>query len=172
MNDAHRHPFRILTVCWGNICRSPMAEFALREAFEEAGLGDAVHVSSAGTSAEELGNAMDRRAIAALTRNGVQDTGFRAHRARRFTADWFARFDLILAADYVHERILRELAPTAADQARVRLLRSFDPEAVAAGDLGMADPWYGGEADFDLTFAQVAAAISGVVDYVRAQLAS
>ena len=55
--------YRVVVVCWGNICRSPMAEFILREAFEDAGLGDRVSVSSAGTSTEELGRPMDRRTM-------------------------------------------------------------------------------------------------------------
>ncbi len=162
--------YRIVTVCWGNICRSPMAQFVLRAALEEAGLGGRAEVISAGTSAEELGNRMDRRALATLRRNGVPDTGFDQHIARRFTASWFDEADLVLAADHIHYRILLGLARDEDEAASVVLLRSFDPQAVAEGDLGMADPWYGGQEDFDLTYEQVRRAAPGVVGYVRARL--
>jgi protein-tyrosine phosphatase len=147
-----------------------MAEFVLRQAFEDAGLGDRVVVDSAGTSTEELGRPMDRRTIAAMQRHGVRDTGFGAKRARQFNADSFDDSDLVLASDHVHDDILRRRARDAGDLAKVRLLRSFDGEAVAAGTLGMDDPWYGDDDDFDTTHAEVAAAAPGVVEFVRAQL--
>lgn len=162
--------FRITVVCWGNICRSPMAEFVLRQAFDDAGLDGRVRIDSRGTSAEERGNPMDRRAVAALVRHGIRDTGFRAHRARRFGPADFDEHDLVLAADHVHDRILRDRTRDETDAAKIHLLRSFDPEAVASGELGMDDPWYGTERDFDVTFAEIAAAAPGVVAHVRSRL--
>lgn len=151
-----------------------MTEYMLRAAFDDAGLGDVVEVTSAGTSAEELGNGMDRRARAALARNGVPDLGWSAHRARRFDSAWFEDVDLVLANDVVHDDILRKLAsradPTGGYDAKVRLLRSFDDEAMEHGDLRMADPWYGDDSDFDLTYEQIRAAIPGVVEFVRDEL--
>ncbi len=168
-------PYRILTVCLGNICRSPMSEYMLRAAFDEAGLGDEVEVTSAGTSAEEAGNRMDRRAVAALRRNGVPDLGWSSHRARRFDSRWFDDVDLVLANDLVHDQTLRKLArradPSGEYDTKVRLLRSFDPEAMERGDLRMADPWYGDDSDFDITFEQIQAATPGVVEFVREELA-
>lgn len=124
--------YRVTVVCWGNICRSPMGEFMLREAFDEADLGDRVVVDSAGTSTDELGRPMDRRTTATLRRHGVTDTGFAAKRARQFQADSFDDSDLVLAADHVHDEILRRRARDEDDVAKVRLLRSFDPVAAAA----------------------------------------
>lgn len=148
-----------------------MAEFMLRAAFDEAGLADRVEVTSCGTSAEERGNPMDRRAVATLRSHGVPDMGWSAHRARRFDEEMFEEADLILAADHVHDRTLRRWAGGNAEyEDKIRMLRSFDPESVEADDLGMADPWYGGGSDFDLTFSQVEKAIPGIVEYVRAQL--
>ena len=151
-----------------------MTEFMLRAAFDEAGLGDVVEVTSAGTSAEEQGNRMDPRAAAALARNGVPDQGWSAHRARRFDSGWFEEVDLVLANDTVHDDILRKLAsradPTGGYDTKVRLLRSFDDEAMERGDLRMADPWYGDDADFDLTYQQIRGAIPGVVEFVRDEL--
>ena len=102
--------YRVTVVCWGNICRSPMGELMLREAFDEADLGDRVVVDSAGTSTDELGRPMDRRTTATLRRHGVTDTGFAAKRARQFRADSFDDSDLVLAADHVHDEILRRRA--------------------------------------------------------------
>ena len=167
MTTSREHPaYRITVVCWGNICRSPMAEFMLRGAVEDAGL-DGVEVDSRGTSTEELGNPMDRRTVAALRRAGVADTGFAQHRARQFTADDFDDSDLVLAADHIHERILRERARTEQDAAKIRMLRSFDPDAVAADELGMDDPWYGGDDGFDVTYREIEGAVPGIIEHVR-----
>lgn len=163
-------PYRIAVVCWGNICRSPMAEFVLRDAFEYAGLTELVHIWSAGTSTEELGRPMDQRTIAVLRRNAVSDTGFGDKRAVQFHSHSFDDADLVLTADHVHQRILHERARSEHDRAKIRMLRSFDPRAVAAGTLGMDDPWYGADEDFDLTYAEIVAAAPGIVDYVRDRL--
>ena len=87
--SATDRPYRVTVVCHGNICRSPMAEFLLREAFEDAGLGDRVAVDSAGTSSEELGNGAHPRTLATLRRHGHRDVGWSAHRARQFRAEDF-----------------------------------------------------------------------------------
>src|SRR5699024_2205170 len=80
--------YRITVVCTGNICRSPMAEFVLRERFEAAGLGDRVSVDSAGTTAWEEGNPPDPRTLDVLARHG--HTGdYSDHRARVFDKRWF-----------------------------------------------------------------------------------
>lgn len=164
-----RPAYRIAVVCTGNICRSPMGEWLLREAFDDAGI-DGVEVVSAGTSAEESGNPMDPRTVAVLSRNEHADTGWGGHRARRFTAEDFDELDLVLAADRGHERALSRLAPSADDRDKVRLFRSFDPESAAADDLEMDDPWWGEDADFDRTYAEVRAAVPGVVEHVRREL--
>lgn len=167
MSDA---PYRISVVCWGNICRSPMGEFMLRDAIEDTGLADRVVIDSLGTSAEELGNPMDRRTRSVLSRKGVRDTGFAAHRARRFKPEHFDEADLVLAADHVHERILRERARDDDDAAKIHLFRSFDPDAVAADHLAMDDPWYGNDASFDQTYDEIEAALPGIVEHVRREL--
>lgn len=161
-------PYRVTVVCTGNICRSPMGQFILRERFEEAGLGDRVEVDSAGTHEWEVGNPADPRTIAVLERNGHRDFGGEAHVARKFDPSWFAHTDLLLAADRGHAKALQRLAPTEEDRAKVRLLRAFDPEA--GDDLDMDDPWYGDDAAFDRTYAEVTAAADGVVEFVRREL--
>lgn len=163
--------YRICVVCWGNICRSPMAEYLIKEAVADAGLAGSVIVDSAGTSAEESGNPMHHRTRATLERHGHRDLGWGTHRARRFAAEWFDEVDLVLAADHDHVRILQARARTDADRAKIRLVRSFDPRAVAAGEVGMADPWYGTEPAYEQTYGEIMAAIPGILHHVRAELA-
>ena len=76
----------------------------------------------------------------------------------------------MLAADAGHLRDLTRLARTPEQRAKVRLFRSFDPEAERAGDLDMVDPWYGDDSSFDQTYAEVVAAADGVVEHVRQRL--
>ncbi|OLT03303.1 protein tyrosine phosphatase [Kocuria sp. CNJ-770] len=161
--------YSIVAVCTGNICRSPMAEFALRRAFEAAGLGERVRVDSAGVSDEELGNPVDPRAGDLLCREGLDAS---AHAAQAFDPARFADRDLVLALDLVHWRRLRALAPDAPAAEKVRLLREFDP-AVAGSEhteLGIYDPWYGGAEDFETTYGMIAAAVPGVVRAVAGEL--
>ena len=170
MEGMSERPYRVTVVCHGNICRSPMAEFLLREAFADAGLDGRVEVDSAGTSTEELGNPAHPRTIATLTRHGHPDLGWSEHRARQFRADWFDTTDLVLAADHPHADRLTRLARDEDDAATVRLVRSFDPEALAAGELGMDDPWYGGDAEYEQTYDEIRAAVPGIVEHVRREL--
>lgn len=169
-SPASAEPYRVTVVCWGNICRSPMGEFLLREAFEDAGLGDRVVVDSSGTSSDELGSSVHVRTVAVLQRNGHAEDGWHDHAARRFDPDWFGRYDLVLPVDHVHLERLERIARSDADRAKLRLFRSFDSDAVAAGELGMDDPWYGTDPAYDQTYAEITAAVPGIVEHVRAEL--
>ncbi len=153
---------RILTVCLGNICRSPTAEAALRRAAVEAGL-DGVEIDSAGTGDWHLGHAPDRRMAAAARAAGLELTGT----ARLVTVDDFARFDLILAMDRANLAALRRMAPTLQAQERVRLFRSF--EKGADGE-DVPDPWGGAAEGFDRVVEISIAAAEGVVEWIKAQL--
>jgi protein-tyrosine phosphatase len=167
---SSNRPYRVIVVCTGNICRSPMGEFVLRERFEAAGLGERVVVDSAGTHSWEVGNPADPRTLDVLRRNGHADFGGRDHVARRFERSWFDEVDLVLAADRGHFRELTQLARGDAQRDKVRMFRSFDPVAAGDGDLDMVDPWYGDDSSFDQTYAEVVAAADGVVEHVRAEL--
>ncbi|RPF21639.1 low molecular weight protein-tyrosine-phosphatase [Myceligenerans xiligouense] len=156
--------YRVMTVCTGNICRSPMAEIVLRDRFGSAGLD--VVVDSTGVSDEEHGNPIDRRARTALAARGYP-TGD-GHIARQATGIAVDSRDLVLAMTNQHARRLRALRPGA----DVRLYRSFDPAAagLATHLLDIADPWYGGPDDFEECLDQIEAAADGVVAHVRTGL--
>lgn len=162
-------PYRVMVVCTGNICRSPMAEVVLRDRIDAAGLGDDVVVDSTGISDEEHGNPIDRRAQAALRNRGYDVP---ARRARQITGADAAESDLVLPMTAAHSRAIRRITPGTAEN--LRMFRSFDPAAPRDGadhDLDVADPWYGGPEDFELCLDEIEAAADGVVDFVRSELA-
>lgn len=151
----------VVFVCTGNICRSPMAEVMARRAFDDAGLGEKVTVSSVGTDGWHVGNGMDPRAAAELEAHGYP-TGHVA--ARLSERDYDA--DLVVALDRGHHEHLRRVG---VDPGRIRLLRSYDPHAHAHGADGtdVADPYYGDDSGFTRTRLQISAALPGLVAEVR-----
>jgi len=163
--------YRVMTVCTGNICRSPMAEVVLRARLAAAGLADEVLVDSTGVSDEERGNPIDPRARRALVAHGYD--GGDGHRARQVEAAELRRRDLVLPMTALHARALRRLDA----DAPVVMLRRFDPAAPQVTDahderrLDIDDPWFGGPLEFEHCLAQIEAAADGVVAYVRDALA-
>ena len=135
---------RICFVCTGNICRSPIAEQVMRERIAGAGLEELVAVDSAGTGSWHEGDPADERAVRVLRKAGYGSE----HVARQFHPDWFRGLDLVIALDQGHERVLRRLARTPEEAAKIRLLRSYDA-ACAPGELDVPDPYYGDESGFD-----------------------
>jgi protein-tyrosine phosphatase len=162
-------PYRVLFVCWGNICRSPTAEALLRRDLAAAGLADRVEVDSAGVSAEHHGSPPDRRSQAEARRRGVDMAGLRA---RRVAPDDWARFDLMLVTDEAVERSLRRQAPGGADLGKVRRITDFvaadGPFAAARSSGEVPDPYYGGAAGFRRVFELLEAASTGIVAHALA----
>lgn len=155
---------RILFVCLGNICRSPTAEGVCRHLAGERGLDGEVVVDSAGTAGWHVGDAPDRRAVAAARDRGIDITGLRG---RQVATHDFERFDLLLAMDADNHRDLLDLAPDGTARAKVRLLREFDTAAVAAGDLEVPDPYYGGPEGFAAVYDAIEAACNGLLDHLE-----
>jgi protein-tyrosine phosphatase len=153
---------RLCFVCLGNICRSPTAHGVMRHLVAEAGLSDRIAVDSAGTGDWHLGEPPDPRTASTAKRRGIALD----HRARHFTAKDFARYDLILAMDRSNRRDLERMAPTDADRAKIRLLRSFDPHAPA--DAEVPDPYYGGPQGFEEVFDVCDAACRALLAHLRA----
>lgn len=148
----------VVFVCWGNICRSPMAERVAQGRAAAEGL-DGVTFTSAGVSSEELGEPMDPRAQRVLARHGYRSGG---HSAHQITAAEIRDADLVIAAEPLHLSRLRRLVP---DADNLALLTDFDPDAAPGS--GVPDPWYGSAEGFNGTLAAVEAAMPGVLDRVR-----
>ena len=144
----------VLFVCLGNICRSPLAEGALRA--EAARLGLEVVVDSAGTGDWHAGEPPDERAQRTALRNGVDISGLRARQVR---GEDFHRFTHLIALDHDNLANLRRLAPSDAT-ARLSLLLDHVPGREGQA---VADPWFGDEAGFDATWADVSAGARALV---------
>lgn len=147
-------PVRILFVCLGNICRSPLAEAILRRQAAEAGVQ--LTVDSAGTGDWHVGDPPDHRAVAIGRERGC-DMGMTARQVR--PSD-FENFDLIVAMDRSNEAALRRWPGAQPD--KVRLARSFDPTAV---DLEVPDPYYGGPEGFREIAEMLERACAGILKF-------
>jgi protein-tyrosine phosphatase len=150
---------RLLFVCMGNICRSPTAEGVMRRLIADAGAEGRVEVDSAGTGSWHVGDPPDGRSTEAAARRGVTLAGA----ARQVRDADFLDFDLLLCADRSNAGELLRRAPDEDAAGKVRLLREFDPESAAAGDLDVPDPYYGGPDGFDHVLDLVEAACRGLL---------
>jgi protein-tyrosine phosphatase len=144
-----------------------MGHVILERMVADAGLDGRVLVTSSGTGDWHVGEHADPRTVDVLAQHGYDAS---RHRAREFDAEEFADLDLVLASDEGHVRVLQRLARTPHNRAKIRLVREFDPDAVAAGTLETADPWYGDEAHFLRCFIEVEAACRGILDHIRDQI--
>lgn len=135
---------RILFVCHGNICRSPMAEFVMKDLVEKAGRAEVFHIASAATSREEIGNPVYPPARRKLAEHGISCDG---HAARQLTREDYDAFDLLIGMDSANLRNMRRICG-GDPEGKLRLLLDFTDRP---GDV--ADPWYTG--DFDATWRDV-----------------
>ena len=148
----------VLFVCLGNICRSPLAEAALRQETARRGLD--VEIDSAGTGGWHVGDPPDGRAQAVAFKHGVDISGYRGRQVK--PAD-FRRFTHVVALDRDNLADLKRLRPL---DGTAELLLLLD---VVGGRKGksVADPYYGEDNDFDVTWADVAAGARGLADLVE-----
>jgi protein-tyrosine phosphatase len=149
----------VLTVCLGNICRSPTAEAALRE--EATRRGVPIEVRSAGTGDWHVGAAPDVRMRRAASEVGLHLDG----RAAQLTADDLRQADLVLAMDRSNLAAIGRLAADTGVDPEVRLYREFDPDA--GDDLEVPDPYYGGPDGFREVVELARRAARGVLDHLE-----
>ena len=127
-----------------------MAEVVLRDEVARAGLTGYITTTSSATGDWHVGERADQRTIDALQRRGYDGS---LHRARQFEAESFADFDLIVAFDRSHERILKAWAPNDIERAKVRMMLSFDNEQAHLRDV--PDPYYSDDAMFDAVLGMI-----------------
>lgn len=163
----HDTRFRVVFVCTGNICRSPMAEVVLRHYAQRAGLSHRVASTSAGTGDWHVGERADERTLAALQARGYDGT---THRARQFTTAQLQDSDLIVALDRTHERVLRNWATEESDKDKVALLLSFDPHA--NGTLDVPDPYYAEQEMFDDVLGMIERAVKALFQQLEPAIRS
>ena len=144
---------KVLFVCHGNICRSPMAEFVMKDLVKKAGRDGEFDIASAATSSEETGNPVYPQARRKLAEHGLSCDG---KRARQFTARDYGQYDLIIGMDSANIRALRR-ASGGDPEGKVRLLLSYTPHP-----RDVADPWYTG--DFDAAWNDIYTGCQALLD--------
>ena len=140
---------KILFVCHGNICRSPMAEFVMKDLVKKAGISDRVHVASAAVSREEIGNPVYPPARRELQRHGIDCHG---HAAHQITLRELQECDRIYYMDASNARYLKRLFGSDADKCQPLL------------DHDVADPWYTG--DFTATWNDVLSGCQAILEEI------
>ena len=162
---------KVLFICHGNICRSPMAEFVFRDIVEKNNLTDKFEIASAATSTEEIwngvGNPIYRPAQAELKKHGIGKTAytnFSSKRARQVTKEDYNYYDYMLCADSANVRNTTRIVGGDPEN-KIHLLLEYADEKYLSKkkDLTIADPWYTG--DFTATYEDVIAGCGAFLEY-------
>lgn len=150
---------KILMVCLGNICRSPMAEGIIRDKADEKGIE--IKTDSAGTGDYHIGEAPDRRAVAAMKKHGHDITDLQA---RQFKVSDFDEFDIIYAMDSSNLDNILKLARNEDDRGKVKLILN---ESQPNRDMQVPDPYFGGEAGFENVYQMLDAACEVILERLK-----
>lgn len=152
---------KVLFVCLGNICRSPMAEGVFRHAVRQAGLESVIEIDSAGTHAYHVGEPPDARAQATAKHYGIDISGLRGRQA---TAGDFHKFDYVLAMDRENYDNLRRICPAGLHD-KLKLFLDFAPHRP---EREVPDPYFGGDSGFHRVLDMVEEAAAGLLADIRA----
>ncbi|MDW3211724.1 MAG: low molecular weight protein-tyrosine-phosphatase [Reichenbachiella sp.] len=148
---------KVLFVCLGNICRSPLGEAVFN--YKASALD--MDADSAGTAAYHVGENPDHRSIEVARKHGVPIS----HKARKFVAEDFDRFDYVIAMDEQNYDDMKALANGSTEH--LYLLREFDPDS--NGNLNVPDPYYGGIDGFEKVFQMVSRSVDGLIDHIQSK---
>ena len=146
---------KVLFICHGNICRSPMAEFVLKDMVAKEGLSDQFLIASAATSTEEIGNPVHRGTKYKLLEHGISCVGKTAVQMRK---DDYEKYDYLIAMDSNNLRNMERMLGHRGE--KIHLLLEF-----AGSSASIADPWYTG--DFEATYQDVVKGCEAFLQYLR-----
>ena len=147
---------KILFVCHGNICRSPLAEYIFRDKIQKLGYGDQFHIASAATSTEEIGSRVHHGTAAVLDRLGID---YSEKRARQMTKKDYQDYDMLIGMDDWNMRNMNRIAGGDPD-GKLCLLMDFTDRP---GEV--ADPWY--TRNFEVTYRDVMDGCEGLLAYLE-----
>ena len=147
---------RILFVCHGNICRSPMAEFVMKDIVSKAGMSSQFEIASAATSTEELGNPVYPNARRKLAEHGIGCDGKTARQLTRFD---YTHYDLLVGMDSANIRNMQRICGGDPD-GKIRLLMEY-----AGQSRDVADPWY--TRDFEATWQDVLSGCTALFEQLK-----
>lgn len=147
---------KILFVCHGNICRSPMAEFIMKNLVEERGFSSDFHIASAATSTEEIGSRVHHGTAAILDRLGID---YSEKRARQMTKKDYQDYDMLIGMDEWNMRNMNRIAG-GDPEGKLHLLLDFTDRP---GDV--ADPWY--TRNFEVTYRDIMDGCEGLLAYLE-----
>ena len=148
---------KILFICHGNICRSPMAEFILKDMVEKQHMAHQFHIASAATSTEEIGNPVYPPAREKLAQHGISCNGKHAVQVKKSD---YERYDYLICMDRNNLRNLERLIG-ADREGKVSLLLDYTQRK----GLSIADPWY--TENFDITYDDIAEGCQGFLNYLK-----
>lgn len=154
--------YKVLFVCLGNICRSPLAEAIFKHKVEERKLAKYLFVDSCGTSNYHIGDPPDERTIANARQNGININ----HRGRQLGFNDLEKFDLLLAMDKSNLLNIQRLDNSGLYHAKINLMRAFDD---AAPQEDVPDPYYGNADGFQHVFEILDRSTHGLLDYLEAE---
>lgn len=154
---------KILFVCHGNICRSPMAEFVMKDLVKKAGMEDQYYIASAATSSEEIwrgvGNPVYPPAKAEMEKHGIQCAG---KRAVQMTREDYDHYDLLIGMDSNNIRNMKRIVG-GDPEGKIHKMTEYIGETY-----DVADPWYSG--DFQATWRDVSKSCQGLLDYLSGKM--
>jgi len=147
---------KILFICLGNICRSPMAEFLLKDMVKKRGIADDFYIASAATSTYEIGNPVHRGTRAKLAQYGISVAG---KTAVQLTKEDYAKYDYLIGMDTANIRDIMRIIGSDPQHKVYKLLQ------FAGSERNIADPWYTG--NFDVTYDDIYEGCTALLDYLQ-----